>query len=129
MERDYSKFLRRTEDGPRLNTRLIPRPVYVEMVKRYRRRPEVIDAVAEEQFWLWDLNERERKAVEAGHQVSRADLAEEIESEMEDREWWATTAAFEEHLMAHFADNPAEWADLLDPVYDEQELEGWRRLQ
>jgi hypothetical protein len=123
-DRDYAKFLR--EDGW-LNPRLLPRAVYVEMVGRHRAKPEVIEAVYDELFWLWDLNEATRKAEEEGRQVSRAELAAELEAEMDDKDWWKLTETFEEHLIAHFADNPAEWADLIDPVYDEQERDGWIR--
>ena len=124
-ERDYSKFVREGETGPRLHVKLIPRTVYIEMVNRWKRRPDVIDDVAEEGFWLWDLNERSAAAAAAGRDASRAELAEEIAAEMDDREWWKSIEAFEERLIQHFPQAPTEWSDLLDPVYDQQEREGW----
>lgn len=129
MDRDYRKFVRDTDEGRRLNVSMIPRPVYVEMVKRWRRRPEVIERIAEDGYWLWDLKELERTARAERRQVTWADLAEEIEAEMDDREWWKTTAAFEDLLIEQFPENPSEWADLLDPVYDLQEQDGWIQRQ
>jgi hypothetical protein len=99
------------------------------MVNRWRSRPDVIDHVAEEGYWLWDLNELAAAAAAEGQNPTRAELAEEIASEMDDREWWKTTAAFEEHLIQHFPENPEQWADLLDPVYDLLEREGWTPRQ
>jgi len=100
-QRDYSKFIR--EDG-RLYVRMIPRADYVAMVKEYQQRPEVIEAVFDELYWLWDLNERAKKAEEEGREVSRAELAAELIEEMDDSDWWKTTEAFEEHLITHFAE-------------------------
>ena len=128
-QRDYSKFIRESETGPRLHVKMLPRPVYVEMVTQWRGRPEVIEFVAEQAFWLWDLRELEQQAQTEGRQVTIAELAEEIQGEMEDREWWKTTEAFEEHLITHFPENPAAWSELLDPVFDLQEREGWKPCQ
>lgn len=125
-DRDYSRFIR---DNGRLNVPLVPRAVYVEMVKRHRSKPDVIEKVYDDLFWLWDLREAEKKAAAGGREVSRAELASEIESEMTDGDWWKTTEAFEEHLITTFAAEPGEWADLLDPVYDQQEQDGWIRRQ
>jgi hypothetical protein len=121
--RDYRKFLH--ADG-RLNVRLLPRPVYLQILGRYRRIESVIDDVFEDLRWSWDLNKRTRAAVADGRSVSRADLADEIVGEMEDRDWWKATAAFEEHLISHFGDDPKRWSDVLDEVYDWQEQEGWQ---
>jgi hypothetical protein len=125
-ERDYSKFLK---DEQRLNIRLIPRAVYVEMVKRHRFKPEVVDLVFDQLFWLWDLNELARAAQAEGRVVSRGELADEMLSEMSDDDWWKTIAAFEEHLMGTFYLNAEEWAEFLDPVYDMQEQDGWTQRQ
>lgn len=125
-ERDYTKFLK---DGTRLNIRLIPRPVYVEMVKVYRNKEDVIEQVFDELFWLWDLNALAKTAQDAGRQVTRAELADEMISEMSDDDWWAAIAAFEEHLMSSFHKHPEEWASFLDPVYDMQEQAGWTQQQ
>lgn len=122
-ERDYTKFLH--PDG-RLNIRLIPRPVYLEVLKRYRSDPANIERVFGELYWLWDLNDRERKAQDAGRDASRVELADEIIAEMDDRDWWKIISTFEEELMAEFRNDPARYADLLDPIYDLQEAEGWR---
>jgi hypothetical protein len=128
-ERDYSKFIRDSDEGPRLNVKLVPRPVYVQMVKQWRSRKDVIEVVAEEGYWLWDVKELEQQALAEGREVSWAELAEEVASEMDDREWWKTTAAFEEHMITHFPDDPLAWSDLLDPVYDMQEQAGWTPQQ
>ena len=125
-ERDYTKFIR--EDG-RMWTKRIPRPVYVEMVREYQRRLEVINAVFDELYWLWDLEQAENKAKESGKVVDRVTLAHELIEEMDDKDWWSVTAAFEEHLITSFAEAPAQWASFLDPVYDVQESEGWRDRQ
>jgi hypothetical protein len=99
------------------------------MVKRLRSQPDVILKIAEDGHWLWDLKELEQKAQTEGRQFTLAELAEEIAGEMDDREWWKTTAAFEEYLMEQFPDDPQAWADLLDSVYDLQEHEGWTQRQ
>lgn len=124
--RDYRKFLR--EDG-RLSVRLIPRPVYVTMVKAHQQRPEVIERIFDELFWLWDLNERQRAAEAEGRMVSRAELAQEVMAEMSDADWWKATAAFEDDLIAGFPEEMEHWAEYLDPVYDLQESEGWMKRQ
>jgi hypothetical protein len=128
-ERDYSKFVRQTETGPRLYVKMLPRKAYVEMVNRWRSRRDVIETVADEGFWLWDLRELEQKAQEEGRDYTWAELAREVAAEMDDREWWKVMEAFEEHLITHFPEDPAAWADILDPVYDLQEAEGWKPRQ
>jgi hypothetical protein len=120
--RDYSRFLR---DGGKLNVRLLPRPVYTQLVNEYRTQPTVIQEVFEAQFWLWDLEEAERKAAAEGRDASRADLAQQVLNGMDDNDWWKCMSAFEEHLIDHFHESPERWADILDPIYDEQELAGW----
>lgn len=120
--RDYSKFLK---DNDRLDVRLVPRPVYTQMVTDYRQQPEVIAEVFFELFWLWDLEERERKLAEEGKAVDRSAVAQEIIGEMDDNEWWKVMQAFETRFQEHFAECSSRWADLLDPIYDEQEAAGW----
>lgn len=121
--RDYRKFLR--EDG-RLDVRYLPRAIYLDLLGRYRRQEHVIDEVLGMHFWLWDLNRKAQQALVDGRHVPRAELADELLGEMADDEWWPIMQAFEAHLQAHFAENPAAWAELLDPVYDLNEIEGWR---
>lgn len=128
-DRDYGKFIRESEDGPRLHVKLLPRKVYVDMVNRWRSRPEVIETVAEAGFWLWDLRALEQEAMAAGRDFTLAELAEEVAADMDDREWWKAMTAFEEHLITHFPNDPYAWSDLLDPVYDLQEQEGWKPRQ
>jgi hypothetical protein len=128
-ERDYTKFVRESETGQRLHVKLLPRKVYVEMVNRWRSRRDVIEQVAEEGYWLWDVKELEKKAQAEGREVTYAELAEEVASEMDDREWWKQMEAFEEHLITNFPNDPAGWSDLLDPVYDLQEQDGWKPRQ
>lgn len=121
--RDYRKFLR--DDG-KLNVKLIPRSVYLEMLARHKSDPAVIDVVFEQVRWTWDLNDRLRRAARNGTQMTPGEAAAVVMGEMDDQEWWRTTSAFEEHLMLHYQDDPGGWVDLLDPVYDWQEAEGWR---
>jgi hypothetical protein len=128
-QRDYTKFIRDTDEGPRLNVKLVPRKVYVEMVNNWRSRREVIETIADDGYWLWDLKELEKQALAEGRTVTIAQLAEEVAAEMDDREWWKTIAAFEEHLITHFPDDPEAWSELLDPVYDLQEQDGWTPKQ
>lgn len=120
--RDYSKFLK--DDG-RLDVRLVPRPLYTRMVKEYRRQPEVIAEVFEAHFWLWDLEETERKLTAAGEDVDRAAIAHEMLGKMEDSEWWEVMQSFETHFLQHFHACWERWPAELDPVYDEQESAGW----
>lgn len=126
VSRDYTKF--QHPDG-RLNVRRIPRAVYVEMVRAHQRRPDVIEQVFEDQYWRWDLDQAEKKAVSEGKTVDRVDLAHEIIANMDDNDWWKLTAAFEDHLIGSFASEPERWAEYLDPVYDMQESEGWADRQ
>ncbi len=123
-ERDYTKFIR--PDG-KMYVRRIPRAVYVEMVRAYQHRPDVVEEVFEMLYWRWDLDQSEQKAASEGRDADRVTLAHEMMADMEDG--WKVTAAFEEHLVASFASDPAQWAEFLDPVYDLQEAEGWRDLQ
>ena len=123
--RDYSKFLH--GDG-RLNVRLVPRPVYLQMLERYKVVPAHIDAVFGELFWLWDLNQRAQLAAAEGRSAGRDELARELAGEMDDGDWWKLTETFEQHLWRDFAATFALYRDLLDPVYDLQDGEGWREL-
>jgi hypothetical protein len=125
-DRDYSKFLK---DGNRLNMRLIPRPVWVEMVNHAQQRDDIIEIVLDEMYWLWDLRELAAKAQHEGREAAHADLLQEMMEEMGDSDWWKLTSAFEEHIMRSFAADAGQWAVFLDPVYDLQEEEGWRDRQ
>lgn len=126
LERDYGKFL--SEDG-RLNIRLVPRPVYTAMVNEYRKQEHVFREIFETHFWLWDLEEAQRKAQAEGRDLPLDVLAQQVIDGMDDKEWWEIMAAFERHFNDHFADDPARWAEFLDPVYDDQENAGWVRRQ
>ncbi len=128
-QRDYTKFVREAESGPRLHVKMLPRKVYVEMVNRWRSRRDVIESVAEAGYWLWDIKELEQQALAEGRDVTYAELADEVAAEMDDREWWKVMEAFEEHLITSFPSDPLAWSDLLDPVYDLQEQEGWKPQQ
>lgn len=120
--KDYTKFLK---GGDRLDVRLLPRAVYTQMVQEYRQQPDVIGDVFHELFWLWDLEDAERKLAEAGETVDRAEIAQKIVGEMDDNDWWKVTQAFETHFQTHFHECGSRWSELLDPIYDEQEAAGW----
>lgn len=126
MERDYTKFL--NENGT-LNIRVIPRPVYTQMVTEYRGQEHVFREIFQERFWLWDYEEAQRRAEAEGREVSPAEVAQEVLNGMDDKEWWEVMTAFETHFNRHFHEDPYRWAELLDPVYDDQESVGWTRRQ
>lgn len=125
-ERDYCKFLR--EDG-RLNVWLLPRPVYTRLVREVREDPEAIDTVFEQLYFSWDMAERARRAELEGREFTNAGLAQEILDDADDDDWWRIVEAFEEYTILHFGDEPERWSSLVDPVYDDQEANGWRNLQ
>lgn len=125
-ERDYTKFLK---DGQRLNMRLIPRAVWVDMVKHAQQQDDMIMFVLEEMYWDFDMNELIAKAEAEGRPVNRPELLRELMSDMSDSDWWKLTSAFEEHIMRSYAADPGVWPTFLDPVYDLQEQEGWRQRQ
>lgn len=122
VERDYSKFL--GEDG-RLDVKLLPRQVYTRMVKEYRTRDAVLEEVFGQHYWLWDLEEAERKAIAEGREVSRGELAQEVFAMMDDTEWWQVMESIEAHFIQHFHECLSQWAEFLDPVYDDLEERGW----
>lgn len=124
--RDYTKFLK---DGSRLNVRLIPRPVWVEMVLYAQQQDSMIEAVLDEMYWLWDMRQKEAKAAEEQRQVRRGELLQELMEEMTDSDWWKLNSAFEEYILREYAASPETWAVFLDPVYDMQEREGWQNRQ
>ena len=124
-ERDYQRFLRDVDGVTRLHVKLLPRATYVAMVHDWRARLEVIQAIADEGFWLWDYNERLKQLETDGVAATPWEVAEDVLREMDDREWWTNMERFEEHLITHAPERLAEWAELLDPVYDEQERDGW----
>lgn len=99
------------------------------MVNEYRRRPEVIDAVFEELYFAWDLEDRTAKARERGDEPDKATIAQEILDEQEDADWWRVMGVFEKRAIVAISEAPGEWAEYLDPVYDDQEQHGWRNLQ
>jgi hypothetical protein len=126
VQRDYSKFL--NEDGS-FNIRVMPRPEYTKMVNDYRRNEDVIREVFVELHWLWDLEQLEQAAVNAGDDVAVADLAQQVIDTMDDKEWWEVMGRFERHFNVHFSENTQRWSHILDPVYDDQEVKGWTRRQ
>lgn len=126
MNRDYTKFLR--EDGT-LNVKVLPRPVYTQLVSEYRRQEDVFRDVFEQQFWLWDLDDLLRKATAAGESLEPADAAQQVIDVMDDKEWWAFMSAIEAHLITNFSGCMTQWSELLDPVYDDQEQAGWTERQ
>ena len=122
MARDYGRFLK--DDG-RLNPRLLPRAVYIEILNRYKRRDDAINAVFDELHWRWDLEKRLTDASATGNERERADVAAEMMAGMNDDDWWPATEAFERHLCDDFRTLAEEWTDVLNPVYDWQDREGW----
>lgn len=126
VQRDYAKFL--NEDGS-FNIRVMPRPEYTRMVNDYRQSEAVIREVFMELHWLWDLEQLEKTAADAGEKVDVAALAQQVIDSMDDKEWWEVMGLFERHFNVHFAENPLRWSHVLDPVYDDQEVKGWTRRQ
>lgn len=124
-ERDLQRFVREVDGVKRLHVKLIPRETYVAMVQAWRMQPDVIAAVADEGFWLWDFNERSKQWAEQGIEATPWEVAEDILREMDDREWWNNQSRFEEHLITHAPHDMQRWADLLAPAYDDQERDGW----
>ncbi len=122
-QRDYRKFL--TAEG-QLNVRYLPRQVYTAIVKEYRTRDTVIDEVFEQLYLAWDLEDQLQQQKERGAEPDRAAAAQAVLDSLEDTDWWRVNAAFEKALIRDFAAVAECWADLLDPVYDDQEARGWR---
>lgn len=125
-QRDYSKFL--TADG-RLDVKLLPRRAYTELVTRHRQRDEVIEEVFGDFYFLWDLNDLVARKMADGIEISRSDAAQQVLDGMEDEDWWRVMRAFEECLIRDFEHVAAAHVDILDPIYDEQEQQGWVQLQ
>jgi hypothetical protein len=117
--RDYSKFL--NEEG-KLNVALLPPPTYTALLVAYRQDPSVIREVFDELWFLWDLQRREEQA---GPDADIAAIAQSIIDEMEEEDFLRVRAAFEQRLINRFGDDPARWAAILDPVYDEHQRDGW----
>ncbi|HLT18532.1 MAG TPA: hypothetical protein VKZ96_03665 [Thermomicrobiales bacterium] len=124
--RDYRKFLK--EDGT-LQTRYLPRRVYTELVNDYRREGAIIDEVFDELYFTWDLNQKLEEMKKAGEEPSKAVAAQRVIDEMDDRDWWMVMSAFERCFARDFIANVDRWTDKLDPIYDDQEANGWRNLQ
>jgi hypothetical protein len=126
LTRDYAKFLK---DGQRLNVRLIPRPVWVEMVQHAQQQEDTIERVLDEMYWLWDLRQLQAQARAEGREANVPELLQDLMADMRDDDWWKLTAAFEEYILREYWKDPSYWAVFLDPVYDLQEREGWRERQ
>lgn len=125
-KRDYSKFL---DDNGHFNIRVMPRPDYTRMVNEYRAQEHVIREVFGELFWLWDYEQLEKQEKDEGREPVPAELAQKVLNTMDDKEWWEVMSRFERHFNKHFSENPERWAEVLDPVYDDQERAGWTRRQ
>lgn len=118
-ERDYGKFL--TDDG-QLNLQLLQPHVQTALVTAYRRDPEVIVAVFDELWFLWDLQQLQSQA---GPEADTVALADQIIADMDEGDYLRVRAAFQRRLVESFAEDPQRFAAILDPVYDELEASGW----
>ena len=119
IARDYRKFL--NADG-NLNLRLLRPHVQTELLTAFRRDPTVIHEVFDELWFSWDLRQRQEQV---GVDADIVALAEEIISEMEEDDYLRVRVAFERRLIERFAEDPARFSTILDPVYDELEENGW----
>lgn len=126
MKRDYGKFLR--EDGT-LDQKLLPRKAYTTIVTRFRQRHEIIDEVFEELYFAWDLNEKMKAQRARGDDADKVAASNEVLAEMDDRDWWMVIGAFEKRVISRFPEIANQYSDILDPIYDDQEEHGWRKLQ
>ncbi len=124
--RDYCKFL--GADGL-LDPSLLPREVYVAMVFELRdTTDEVVHALRDACFGF-DLDRLiERVRAEEGIELAPAEAARRLFRTFDERDWWDATEALERRLHRLFAADPARWSVHVDPVYDRQERDGWRRL-
>lgn len=125
-QRDYSKFL---DDRGLLQVKLLPRKAYTAIVNEYRREPEIIQDVFEELYFLWDLEQELEKMTAEGREPDHAAAAQKILNSMDDGDWWRVMAAFERRAIRRFGVEPERWAAMIDPIYDDQEANGWRHLQ
>ncbi len=123
--RDYRKFL--NSDGT-LHPRYLPRRLYTKLVNLYREDEAIIDEVFEELYLAWDLEQKLDVMKSAGRNPDKQQAAQEVLDELEDRDWWLATAAFERAFTRDFAATAGRWSEFLDPVYDDQEANGWRDL-
>lgn len=121
-QRDYRKFL--NADG-RLDTRLLPRKVYTQLVTEYRQHEAVIDEVFEALYFTFDLDHELERLTRAGQAADKALAAQRVLDKMDDDDWWQVTSAFERALQRDFAGQAERWSELLDPIYDELEVKGW----
>ena len=126
VSRDYGKFLK--EDGS-LNVRLLPRPVYTKLVTDYRQRESAIEEVFEELYLTWDIDNKLKEMQGAGEPTDKSAAAQAVLDELDDGDWWRVMAAFERGMARDFPQLANEWADLLDPIYDDQEAQGWVEQQ
>lgn len=124
--RDYRKFL--GKDGL-LDPSLLPREVYVAMVFELRDTTDEVVGALRDAYLGYDLDQLIRQVGEQeGVELTPAEGARRLFGTLEEREWWDATQALERRLQRLFADDPRRWAAHVDPVYDRQEREGWRRL-
>lgn len=125
-QRDYRKFL--GQNGL-LDPSLLPREVYVAMVFELRDTTDEVVGALRDAFLGYDLDQlRRRVREEDGVELSPAEAGRRLFGTLDEREWWDATQALERRLQRLFADDPRRWAAQVDPVYDRQEREGWKRL-
>jgi hypothetical protein len=124
--RDYRKFL--GANGV-LDPSLLPRDVYVTMVFELRDTTDEVVGALRDAFLGYDLDRLiERVREEEGLELAPDDAARRLFGTLDERAWWDATEALERRLQRLFAADPRRWAAHVDPVYDRQEREGWRRL-
>lgn len=125
-QRDYRKFL--NAEGV-LDPGLLPREVYVCMVYHLRDTTDELAAAFRDVFLSYDLEEYiTRVKAETGEELLPAEAARRMFDSLDDADWWDAMEAIEVRLHRRFAEDPAAWAAFVDPVYDQQERDGWRRL-
>ena len=124
--RDYRKFL---NDAGELNVRLLPRETYTALVTQYRQRPEVIQTVFADLYLSWDLTQQLETQADRGAEPDIAAAAQAVLDDLDDDDWWRVTEAFERSMIRAFREHAEEWSELLDPIFDDQEAQGWRNLQ
>ena len=124
--RDYRKFL---GANGLLDPSLLPRDAYVAMVYELRDTTDEVDRALRDAFLGYDLDRLiERVREEEGIELTPAAAGRRLFGTLDERAWWDATEALERRLQRVVAADPSRWAAHLDPVYDRQEREGWRRL-
>lgn len=124
--RDYRRFL---NGAGELNVRLLPRDVYSKLVTAYRNRSDVIDEVFGAFYLGWDLRQELAAQTSGGAEIDKSIAAQAVLDSLDDGDWWRVMAAFEQALIRDFIAVASDWSELLDPIYDDQEIHGWRDLQ